>query len=77
MPNGYVVECSGAVSKIRQPPEVAPKIKSKFLCMVMQLLFPTNTSAGSKVHIYSLLQNDLDLGRISPIFFYIKHGQSD
>lgn len=63
--------------KIRQPPKVAPKIKSKLLCMVMQLLSPTNTIAGSKVHIYSLLQNDLNLGRTSPIFSYIKHGQSD
>lgn len=74
MPNGYIVECCGAVLKIRQPPKVAPKFKSKFLCMVMQLLFPANTSAGSKVHIYSLLQNDLNLERTSSIFFYIKHG---
>lgn len=56
---------------------MAPKIKSKFLCMVMQLLLPTNASGDSKVHIYSLLHNDLNLGRNSPIFFYIKHGQSD
>lgn len=72
MPNGYIVECCGAVLKIRQPPKLAPKIKSNFLCMVMQLLFPINTNGGSKVHIYSLLQNDLNLGRPSPISFYIK-----